>query len=196
MKQLSTAAPYCLIVTGLPGSGKTEFARSFADSFGSPFVEAGLIQSYSIDDQAGDAATDYMLRELLKVGRTIVVEPAIGSKTERVEVAKKARAAGFQPLVVWVQVDPNVARHRSTTSTRTRKAYHDDETFERAARKFTAPSDNEQAVVISGMHTHASQLRTVLKRITQTSGRDRLPITTGDRETQRASRATGTRLVQ
>ena len=193
MKQLQVSTPYCLIVTGLPGSGKTRFSKVFSSAFGAPFLEEGLIYALSADDGAAKELSYEMFDQFLKTQRTIIVEPNTGSRADRAEITKRARSAGYEPLTIWVQVDPTVAQQRSTTSTKTHKAYHTTETFNRAAKKFTAPMANEKACVISGMHTTATQLRVVLKRITHRSGRSDLSLTPQPRSGEPTQRP---RLIQ
>ena len=176
MKQLHVATPYCLIVTGLPGSGKTTFSRAFADTFQAPYLDCPAIRSFVSDEFPAENLVDELVKQVMRSKVTMVVETSEGSRVERQELTKQAKANGYIPLVVWVQVEPSIAKRRSTVSTRTHVALHDNESFVRAARKFTPPNDTEPTVVVSGMHTQASQLRVVLKRISQQSGRDRVPV--------------------
>ena len=194
MKQLHVATPYCLIVTGLPGSGKTTFARAFADTFGAPFLDYPAITSYVSDDFPSDGLINELTKQLMRSKATIVLETTVGSRTERQELIKQAKANGYKPLVVWVQTESSIAKRRSTVSTRTHTALYSASEYEQAARKFTAPNETEPTVVISGMHTHASQLRVVLKRISQQTGRDRVTITPVTRDERPA--ANSQRLVQ
>lgn len=146
---------------GLPGSGKTTFAERFADTFSAPFLNAQSLQ-------AGDAAADVaasLIDELLKTNQTIIYEGVAGSRAERSAIAKKAREKGYEPLLVWVQTDPAAAEQRVTKSTKKTAARMSTEEFERAKKHFTPPNDSEKTVVLSGMHTYASQAKTVLRRL-------------------------------
>lgn len=194
MKQLHVATPYCLIVTGLPGSGKTTFSRAFADTFGAPYLDCPAIRSFVSDEFPAENLVDELVKQVMRSKVTMVIETAEGSRVERQNLVKQAKASGYIPLVIWVQVEPSIAKRRSTVSTRSHVALHDNESFTRAAKKFTSPNETESAVVISGMHTQASQLRVVLKRISQQTGRDRVTIAPPERAERAASQ--GQRLVQ
>lgn len=194
MKQLHVSTPHCLIVTGLPGSGKTRFSRAFADAFMAPYLDTPAIRSFINDDYPADDLVNEMIKQIMRTKATMVVETSTGSRIERQELVKQAKANGYTPLVVWVQTEPAIAKRRSTVSTRDHAALYDVDSYERQARKFTPPNDSEPTCVISGMHTQPSQMRVVLKRITQQSGRDRVTITPVERTAKPAHR--GHQLVQ
>ncbi|HTK39747.1 MAG TPA: AAA family ATPase [Patescibacteria group bacterium] len=194
MKQLHVSTPHCLIVTGLPGSGKTKFARAFADTFGAPFFDTPAVRSFVSEDFPADDLVNELISQFMRTKATLVIETGAGSRIERQELVKHAKANGYTPLVVWVQTDPSIARRRATVSTREHAAVYDDASFDRTARKFTPPNETEPTCVISGMHTQASQLRVVLKRITHATGRDRVTITPLERSIESAS--SSRRLVQ
>ena len=44
MKSLSLAKPLVLVVIGLPGAGKSFFARQFSETFGAPMVSGDRIR--------------------------------------------------------------------------------------------------------------------------------------------------------
>ena len=167
MKSLQLSKPHCLIMIGLPGSGKTTFATRFADTFSAPYISAESLQ-------AGEATLEVandLLREVCKTKQTIVYEGLGGSRVERAAAAKSVRSYGYEPLYVWVQTDPMVAKQRVTKSTRQAPARMSSQEFDEAAAKFTVPNHSEKAVVLSGMHTYASQAKSVLKRLSAANPR-------------------------
>lgn len=194
MKQLHVSKPHCLIVTGLPGSGKTQFARAFADAFGAPFLDTLAMRSYINEDYPADEFINEIINQFLRTKSTIVVEASTGSRVERQDLIRRAKAQGYTSLVVWVQTELAIAKKRSTVSTRNHTAYYTLDEFEKSARKFTPPNESEPTIVISGMHTQPSQLRVVLRRITQETGRDKINLTQIERTSSPAP--SSRRLVQ
>ena len=160
MKSLSLAKPHLIIMVGLPGSGKSFFADKFAETFHAPYVSLQKISGLTSKNDV--AIAQLQLDELLKTSQSIIFEGASSTKTERAALAKKARAAGYEPLLVWVQVDPFTAKDRSTSI---KNAPLSVEEFERASKRFTPPSSLEKPLVISGKHTYASQVKVILKKL-------------------------------
>lgn len=161
MKSLQLTKPHCLIMIGLPGSGKTSFASRFADTFSAPYLNAEKLQ-------AGEATLQVageLLAEICKTKQTIVYEGLGGSRVERASAAKLVRSLGYEPLFVWVQTDPQVAKQRVTKASRQAPARMNESEFNEAVSRFTPPNHGEKAVVLSGMHTYASQAKSVLKRL-------------------------------
>ncbi len=175
MKSLSFAKPYMLVVVGIPGAGKSFFAKHFSDTFRAPFINFDKIRSdlynnptYSTEEfiiLARVAST--MLGEIIKTKNTVLIEGIGSTKAERTEIIKKAKKAGYEPLFIWVQTEPNAAKTRAVRGVKGQdpSSLIDDDTFERLSNRFTPLSKNEPGIVISGKHTYASQARIVLKRL-------------------------------
>lgn len=193
MKQLTSQTPRLLIVTGLPGSGKSMFANAFSEAFHTPFLDTVILYDNVDDPNRANALTKEIFSQLLKTQRTIVIEPVTGSRNERAEFAKMARDAGYAPLTVWVQTEAAIAKRRSTVSTRNHQAMYDADSYEKAAKRFTPPIQGEAHCVISGMHTQPSQLRVVLKRLSEQSGRNNIALSRTERTEIKSIRP---RLVQ
>ena len=115
-----------------------------------------------------------MLMELLKTGKSIVIE-FDGLKENRSELSKLLKDSGYEMLLVWVQTDSNTAMARTRKMNGISAAQ-----YKEGLKQFSAPQDNEQPLVISGRHTFASQAKTVLKKLSATN---RPPIFQGDRTT-------------
>jgi predicted kinase len=171
MKPLSLARPHLIIMVGISGAGKSQFAAQFADTFKAPLISRdAVLEQIFIDDKSGVAESDttanrittYLLNQLLKTGQTIVFDGASDSRVERLELAKAAKSAGYESLFVWVQTDPTEAKRRAAKQ-KTRSLTSGD--YEAALSRFRVPTASEKVVVISGKHTFASQLKIVLKRL-------------------------------
>jgi predicted kinase len=180
MKSLSLSQPHVIIMVGIPGSGKSFFAEKFADTFHAPFVsQSQIAQLGEITENQASKLAFHQVNELLKTSKSIVVDGMGETRTERAEIAKKARANGYEPLVLWVQTDPATAKMRSTKmlKDKTSPTLSTDE-FDRRVKRFTAPNGIEKPLVISGKHTYASQAKVVLKKLSAPRG-----VTIAQRET-------------
>lgn len=157
MKQLSLTKPHAIVMVGTPGSGKTFFAEKFAETFRAPFLNKAILASFA--PEKASELTVYLLDELLKTGQSIILEGDFETRTARIELGRKVKAAGYELLVVWVQTDESTAKMRAGKSGISGDAY------EKAMKRFTTPATLEKPVVISGKHTYASQAKTVLQRL-------------------------------
>jgi len=160
MKPLQLDKPHALIVVGIQGSGKTFFAKKFADTFKAPFLEQSMFSDLSRDEAAAGELMGSMTDELSKTGRSIVIELAQSSRSGRTELVKRLKSVGYVPLFVWVQVDLDTAMSRTYRAHRI-----DDQTYRDTMRAFSQPHPSEKALVISGKHTFATQAKAVLKKL-------------------------------
>lgn len=159
MKSLSLTKPHMIIMVGIPGSGKSFFAEKFSSTFHAPYINYQKVSSLT-QGNAGDICF-YLLDELLKTQQTVVFDGLSDTRTERIELAKRAKDAGYEPLFIWTQTDLATAKARTVTP---KKGVSADE-YDQLHRRFTPPNVAEKPLVISGKHTYATQARVVLKKI-------------------------------
>lgn len=194
MKSLQLSKPHFIVVVGIPGSGKTTFADRFAETFHASFVNPRNFLTHignSVETEVADNIADKLLDIVLPTHQTIIYESLHGTRVERVELAKRARAEGYEPLFIWMQTDLPVAKQRSIRGTRTQPAPMTDEMFEQAAKRFSPPHSSEKYLVISGMRTYASQVKPLLKRLTEDARPDAPPtMPTRPESTQTDTRST------
>lgn len=178
MKSLSLSSPMVIMVVGLPGAGKSFFARQFAATFGAPLVSEDKIRhmlfanhTYSRDESAMIAqVSDMITDELFVAGKTFVLDGGYNTKVARDEMAKTAAKNGFRTLTIWVQTDVPTCKRRALGRSEKRdgdeyKQSLTPELFDTFAKKFTQPVIDKNTVVISGKHTYATQARIALKKI-------------------------------
>jgi predicted kinase len=168
MKSLSLSQPHLIIMTGVPGSGKSFFAEKFADMFRAPYVcyEKISILCNGSDSVAVRDLFYYQIDELLKTQQAVIIEGLSDTRTERSELARKARAAGYVPLLLWVQTDPSTAKSRATRVAKNKpNSTMTPEEYDQYARRFTPPNAIEKPVVVSGKHTYATQAKVILKKL-------------------------------
>lgn len=171
MKSLSLNKPHLIIMVGIPGSGKTFFAEHFSSTFKAPFINLNYLRSNLFtnptfseqEDQITKNVSDYMLDEILKTNQTIIYEGLSDRRAERIEIVRKAREAGYESLLIWVQTEPMTAKKRATTKTSDNHMSSD--VFNEKIKRFSPPHSSEKAIVISGKHTYTSQLKIALIRL-------------------------------
>ena len=151
-------------MVGIPGSGKSFFAEHFSKTFNAPMVSEEFLNSIvSSKEQTIVSVSEYILNELFKTNQTLVYDGDATTRTGRQSFAKLAKSRGYEPLFIWVQTESVSAKQRATKSGKINTLTSEE--FNDAIKKFTPPNASEKAIVISGKHTYASQLKIVLTRI-------------------------------
>lgn len=177
MKTLSLSRPLIIMLVGLPGAGKSFFARQFSETFSvsvasSDRVRYELFADPQFTNDENDIVSrmqDYIASELVKSGRSFMVDGGCSTRTARQKFEMLAKTNGYGTLVVWVQTDPTTARQRALKRSPQKQddAYNaslNAEQFDTFSKRFDAPT-KEQHVVISGRHTYSTQARTVLRKL-------------------------------
>ena len=165
MKELTPEKPHAIVMVGIPGAGKTAFASHFAETFHAPFInQFQLAREFQLEADAAEGVATAMLDELLKTRRTLLFEGSTHLKRFRTALVEKVTKAGYQPLIVWVQTDSIEGKYRATKAHPKGSGLSSDE-FDASIARFEAPSVREHALVISGKHTYASQLKIVLRQL-------------------------------
>ena len=185
MNALHLSRPHAIMMVGIPGSGKSFFARQFSDMFHTPYLDIAEILGYIGDDAKTEKVVLYLLNEITKTEQTFLFEGNSASRTSRTEFAKWARTKGYQPLFVWVQTDQATSKSRAVKArTLTR------DQFDSQVQLFSPPHPDEKAIVLSGRHTYATQARVVLNYLgkqnrehTASSTVPQAPITPAPRQT-------------
>ena len=162
MESLHLGRPYAVMMVGVPGSGKSFFASQFAETFHAPYVDSLVVERLSRDNAAAGELIGVILGEVVKTKQTFVFEGNSDSRTHRSEFARWARNKGYQPVFIWVQTDQRTSLQRSLKAKTLSK-----DAFNEILRGFSAPHEDEKAIVISGRHTYASQARVVLAQLSK-----------------------------
>lgn len=178
MKALSLARPLLIMIIGLPGAGKSYFARHFSDTFGAPLVSADTMR-FELFDTPQFTPNEYglvkrllghQLGELVKTKTSILVDGICNNRQDRQSLEQFAAQHGYGTMLVWVQTDEPTAKTRATT--RNSKRPGDEFNTKLTASQFAAhakqlnpPVKNEDYVVISGKHTYSTQAKMVLRKL-------------------------------
>lgn len=178
MKALSSSRPLLLLLVGLPGAGKSYFARQFSETFGAPLVASDslrfeLFETSHFTSQEQDLIKRLMerqLNELVKTKVSIIVDGICSTRQERLQLAQFAGHANYDTLTIWVQTDEPTAKKRATQ--RSPKRAGDElntsltaDQFAEYAKRVQSPLPRENYVVISGKHTYTTQAKMVLRKL-------------------------------
>lgn len=179
MKTLSLSRPLLLVLIGLPGAGKSFFARQFSDMFSAPMVsydrirfelfEKGFLEPAEQDIVRRIA--NYQMDELVKTKRSFIIDGGSNSVADRQKLEKLAKQNGYGTLLIWIQTDDITCKRRSTG--RNKKLRADDalspsltdDQWKAYAKQFNQPA-KEPYMVISGKHAFSTQAKMVLRKLT------------------------------
>lgn len=189
MKSLSTSRPLVLLIVGVPGAGKSHFARQFASIFHTPRVSYDKIQSILFTEPSFSKEEELLIanimnsqiQELYKTQKTFLVDGAVNSRAARMEIERTARKHDYGTLTIWIQTDHESSQYRVTSRNKRRDGdkYNvrmTEEQFKKHAQRINPPALREQFAVISGKHTFATQAKVVLKKIVAPRDMSVVPI--------------------
>ncbi len=179
MKELSSTKPYVLMMVGIPGAGKSFFAKQFSETFGAPLVSYDILNTITLRQLGSKTINEiiqHQITELYKPKRSFIIDGICASRSVRHKISLEARSAGYEALTIWVQTPEHIAEARAC---RRNPRKHDDihnisltsAEFKSLSKKLTPPM-HEEYVAISGLQTYTSQAKAVLKRLSDNHRKD------------------------
>jgi len=178
MSKIVPSKPLLILLYGFPGAGKTYFARQLCEQIQAAHVQGDRIRSELFDEPRYDKEEnnvvgqlmDYMTEEFLSAGLSVVYDVNAMRNTQRHALREMARRHKAQPLLIWLQIDPESAFLRIAKRDRRRiddkyAASIDQPTFENLASGMQNPRNVEDYVVISGKHVFPTQFGALMKRM-------------------------------
>lgn len=166
---------FIIFLYGFPGSGKTAFGRQLAEEINVAHLQYDRLMhelygsAVSADsEKKSRSAMNFMCREFLRAGVSVVYDANIYRKAERRVLRDAARKSKAIPVLIWLQIDPDTAfmrgqkRDRRKSDDHYAKPLKNDE-FRTFINRMQNP-DNEDYVVISGKHTFHTQKAAVFKK--------------------------------
>lgn len=178
MSKLQPNQPVLILLYGFPGSGKTYFSRQFAEAFEAAHLEQDRIRHELFEQPrytkqenfALNRIMEYMTGEFLSAGISVIFDMnalRISQRRTLRELARKHKAA---TTVVWFQIDADTSFIRNAKRDRRKHDDHyavgyDVEAFKQLAGYMQHPEPTEDFVVVSGKHSFAGQLSSVLKKL-------------------------------
>lgn len=179
MSKVYPNKPLFIMLYGLPGSGKTFFARQLCDRLQAAHVNGDriryeLFEQPRYDKQENDVInqlTTYIAEEFLQAGLSVVYDMNAMRLSQRRQLRDLARKAHAEPILVWIQIDAETAFRRATKRDRRRVDDKYSMSVDKAAfQRLMVNSQNpdtrtEDHVVISGKHVFNTQFSAILKRL-------------------------------
>jgi predicted kinase len=178
MAKITPTKPFLLLFYGFPGAGKSYFARQFCENvqvahLQSDRIRGELFEQPRHDKQENEVVSqlmDYMSEEFLSAGLSVAYDMNAMRAKQRHMLRDLARKCHAQPLLVWIQMDPETAYARNAKRDRRRAddkyaAQWDRAAYEGILGHMQNPIPSEDYVVISGKHLFNMQQSAVLGKL-------------------------------
>jgi predicted kinase len=178
MSKIVPTKPFLLFLYGFPGSGKTYFSRQFAENVQAAHLQADrirgeLFESPRYDKQENaivNQLMDYMTEEFLSAGLSVIYDTNATHSGQRRKLRDMAFRYHAQPVLVWLQTDPESAYLRSVKRDRRRTddkyaAQWDNNAFNEIINNMHNPIASENFIVISGKHLFNTQKNAVMSSL-------------------------------
>lgn len=163
---------------GFPGSGKTYFARQFAEDIGAVHLQSDrvrfeLFENPRYDRQENEIIShlmQYMTEEFLNAGLSVLYDGDTNKQSIRRHVREVAHVTKSFPLLVWPQIDIDSAYARISKRDRRKSddkyaVNMDRKGYEDYIGRMQNPDMTEDYVVISGKHNYQTQANAVIKKL-------------------------------
>ncbi len=169
--------PLLVMTLGLPGSGKSFFARQFAEKTGSVHIRSDEIRQRMFaepkytksENEAVFGFMDFMADAFLEKGISVVYDANNNRRQYRQNKLQLAKKHDANSIIVWLQTDENTAASRA--SNRDKRRVDDKfainvskDVFARLKKNLQKPY-REDYVVTSGKYDFKVQLKTVVNKL-------------------------------
>jgi predicted kinase len=178
MAKITPAKPFLIMLYGLPGAGKTYFARQLSERMQLAHLQADRIRAELFEKPRYDRQENevvmqlmnYMAGEFLAAGMSVIYDANMMRGASRRQLRDLARQMRAQPVLVWFQIDADSAFQRNAKRDRRRiddkfSDRMDRQTFDSIAAHMQNPGPSEEYVVISGKHLFATQFGAVSRKL-------------------------------
>lgn len=163
---------------GLPGAGKTTFARNFSHWLGVPHLRGDTIglelfrfPTYSPEERAAVfAEMSRRAAEQLRARRHVVYDAAVNSAAQRQQLRELAQEHGAVALGVWVNTPAELSKKRAGMLRDAGLAGRvariiPPHIFDHYAATFESPGHEHNIIEITGDHPFALQYRRLQRRL-------------------------------
>lgn len=178
MAKITPNKPLLILLYGLPGSGKSYFARQLSEHLNVAHIQGDRIRaelfekpSYNKDENhVINSLMNYMAGEFLSAGVSVIYDTNALRLAQRRSLRNMAHKMHAVTLTVWVQIDEESAFTR--VAKRDRRKIDDKysqpldrTTFELLNSGMQNPLTTEQYLVISGKHVFNTQKSAVMRKL-------------------------------
>lgn len=180
MGKLQPTKPLLILLYGMPGSGKTFFARQLCEQIAAAHVQGDRIRdelfenpTYSKEENHIVASLmAYMTSEFLQAGISVVFDTNASRLSQRRALRNLAAKAGAHPVLLWMQIDPDSAFRRAAKRDRRKQDDRYSQEMQPAPFRDTLasmqnPDLTEKFVVLSGKHVFNTQKNAVLRYLVE-----------------------------
>lgn len=180
MGKLQPTKPLLIMLYGMPGSGKTFFARQLCDHVTAAHVQGDRIRhelfespTYSKEENHVVASLMvYMAGEFLQAGISVIFDTNAMRLSQRRALRNLALKSGAHSILLWLQIDPDSAFRRAS---RRDKRTHDDHyaqemeppVFRELLGGMQNPDLTEPYLVLSGKHVFNTQKNAVIRYLAE-----------------------------
>ncbi len=161
-------SPLLVVVLGLPGTGKTTFARALADRLGAVHLNTDMLRAeLGLQGHYDEAAKAGIYRELLQrcraeldLGRTVILDGTFYRKAFRNEISRLAREGVSRLRWIELSADPETVKQRVSKQ---RPYSEADFAVYQKIRDAYEPLQVEHLQLVSDRQTTAAMLGQALK---------------------------------
>lgn len=168
--------PVLFMLYGMPGAGKSFVARQLGDHVAAANVQgdrirAELFENPTYTKQENHIVASlmtYMTQEFLKAGVSVLFDVNAMRHSQRRALRNMARRFGAEPILLWLQIDPDTAYARA--SSRDRRKIDDHyaqqitlDGFKQLLAGMQNPEADEQYIVLSGKHVFNTQKNAIVR---------------------------------
>ena len=177
MHKVNLNKPVLIYLYGMPGAGKSYLSRHLADAYNLAHISSDKIRSTLYESPRFDKSENqivqtlmYMMSEqFLKAGIGVIFDMSASRIMQRRALRDLARKNKVEELLIWLQIDPDTAFHRSSNRDKRKPddKYNqniDQQTFDSLVKQMQNPV-NETGMVVSGKHLFESHKSAIQKRL-------------------------------
>ena len=163
---------------GMPGSGKSFVARQLNEHVSAANVQGDRIRAELFENPAYAKQENhivaslmtYMTQEFLKAGVSVIFDVNAMRLSQRRALRNMARRFGAEPVLLWLQIDPDTAFARASSRDRRKIDDHYAQAisldgFKQLLAGMQNPETDEEYIVLSGKHVFTTQKNAILRHL-------------------------------